>query len=208
MLRSDVLYMLGTIGKDKQTIAQSRSLFTQFRVKPSSVDPNLLRAITEIVAYNGSAKEYAQLKQYWWTAKTPEVEERNLMALGLFQKPELILRSLQLSLSGVLRAQDSPHLLGTLATNEAAKATTWQFIKQNWKKIQARYPLNMVPHLVSTLSSMTLREQETDLQAFFKDHPVAAGQRTVAKMLEKVRINVAFRSRNAQQLQDWLSNFH
>jgi len=205
LLRGRVLQMLGTIGQDQETIKQARRLFSRYLKSADSVDPNLLGPITRIVAYNGDDEDYQKIRQSWLEARVPELEERNLLALGLFQKPALIKKTLAMCLDDEVRSQDAPHLLTTLLANDGARDMTWQFIKARWADILRRYPMNMVAHVVSAASSFNTPKDESDLQTFFKSHPVPAGQFAVARMLERVRINVRFKQHSAGALTDWLN---
>jgi puromycin-sensitive aminopeptidase len=204
ILRGDVIQSLGTIGQDRATIEKARSLFEQYLKNPESVEPNLLDAITSIVAYNGGNEEYEQIKRLWKEAKTPETELRNLMSLSVFRKPELVKQTLSLCLSDEVRTQDAPRLLSHTLAGDFSKEMAWQFIKEHWSEILKRYPLNMVPRVVSAASSLNTPEQEQDLQSFFKTHEVPAGKQTVARLLERVHIYTSFKTRSAPTLAKWL----
>jgi puromycin-sensitive aminopeptidase len=206
MLRSDVLEMLGTTGQDSDTIKEARVEFDKYLKAQDSLDPNLVHAVIKIVAYNGDKKEYDEIKHLWQTAKTPESEHRALMALAAFRKPELIKQTLAMTLTKDVRTQDAPHLVSIELSNDAGKQIAWQFTKDNWDKLKARFPMNALPHMVSAAGSISTAEHEADLRAFFKTHPVPAGKRTVAKLLERVSINVNFRKNSEAALKDWLSS--
>jgi puromycin-sensitive aminopeptidase len=209
ILRGRVIEALGTTGQDEQVIARARGLFARYLKEPDSVDPNLLDAITEIVAYNGDSSDYDIIRQCWLEAETPEVEERNLLALGAFRRPALIRKSLALTLSHELRAQDAPHLLKTILGNRDGRRLAWKFIKDHWGEIVDRFPMNMVPRVVSAAGSLNSPQEEADLRAFFRSHPVTAGQRAVARTIERVSINARFKQRAVQDLSNWLSKeFH
>lgn len=205
MLRGDVLSTLGTSGQDEKTIAEARERFAQYLKSADSIDPNLVHAIIAIVAYNGDKKDYEEIKHLWKTAKTPEAEHRALNALAYFRRPELIKETLAMTLSNAVRTQDAPHLISIELNNDVGKEMAWDFTKTNWEKLKARFPMNMLPHLVGSASSFSTTDKEADLKAFFKTHPVPAGQRTVAKLLERVSINVNFRKNTESALKDWLS---
>lgn len=205
ILRGRVIEALGTTGQDELVIARARTLFARYLKEPNSVDSNLLDALTKIVAYNGDSSDYDIIRQCWLEAGTPEVEERNLLALGVFRKPELVRKSLALTLSHEVRPQDAPHLLGTILANRDGRRLAWQFIKDHWGKIVDRFPMNMVPRVVSAAAWLNASGDEADLRAFFRAHPVTAGQRAVARTLERVSINVRFKQRSRQDLSNWLS---
>ncbi len=206
MLRGAVLGTLGTIGQDGEVIHEARRLFKKYLAKPDAVDPDLLSAVTRIVAYNGDGRDFQQIKQLWKEARTPEVEQRNLMALADFQRPELIGQTLALCLSDEVRTQDAGHLFGAVFGNQSAKSTAWEFMKANWSQIVKRYPLNMVPHVVSAASSLNSAAEESDLRGFFATHPVPAGKHAVARLLERVHISVNFKTRSGQAIEDWLKD--
>jgi puromycin-sensitive aminopeptidase len=205
MLRADVLKSLGTFGQDNDTIKEARERYSVYLKKPDAIDPDLIDPVIDIVAYNGGAAEYEEIKHLWKTAKTPEAEHRALMALALFRKPELIKQTLAMSLSKDVRTQDAPHLLSIELSNDIGKELAWNFTKTNWEKLKARFPMNMLPRIVGAAGSISTPEHEADLRAFFKSHPVPAGKRAVAKLLERVSINVNFRKNSEGALKNWLS---
>lgn len=205
-MRENVLGAIGTIGGDRQTISEAKKLFTQYMDNPTKVDPNLVTPMTRIIAYNGSENDYECIKNLWKTAKTPEIEKRNLMALAQFRDASLIDRTMELSLSEEVRLQDSPNLLGRVLSTESGRSPAWRFIKANWKTISTRYPEGMLPHLVSHTSSLAGEDDESDLRAFFRDHPVKAGSKKIAQATEKVHNNAMFRLRSNAALKKALIN--
>lgn len=207
VLRGNVLETLGTIGQERATIDKARLLFQQYRQNPDSVDPNLLDAITEVVAYNGGDHDYEAIKNLWSQAKTPEQEQRNLYALASFRKPDLVSRTLTFAMSDQVRTQDAPRLLAHLLRAEASKEAAWQFIQSHWNEINEKFPLNMVPRIAGAASSLTTSQQEEEVRNFFAAHPVPAGEHTVARMLERLHIGVAFRRNSQAVLSSWLQHF-
>ncbi len=172
--------------------------------KVEAISPNLLEAITNIVAYNGGESEYKSIKHLWQDAKTPEGEQRNLLALALFRQPEQIKDTLQLSLSDQVRSQDAPHLLSELLMSDASKELTWQFIKAHWSELTVKLPQNMVPRIMRAASSLDTAGDEQDLQSFFACHRLPSGEQTVARLLERVHILVRFRTSRSAAMRNWL----
>ena len=79
-------------------------------------------------------------------------------------------------------------------------AAAWTFIKKNWKEINERYPDNAIPRMLSGIVRLDTAELAADTSEFLGSHPVPQGTKTVAQHLEKQRVNVALRQRDAAQL--------
>lgn len=206
ILRGQVIQFLGTIGQDDDMINRAKDLFRMYQADYTSVDPNLIDAITTIVAYNGDAEDYKAIKQLWQSAKNPQDEQRNLMALGFFRSPELLKQTLDLSISDDVHKQDGPRLLVTIFDQNPERLLAWQFFKDNWQTMLNKWSVFAIPHVVERMSTFCQPQQETDLQSFFAAHPVPAGNSDVSRMLERVRINVRFVQDNGQELQEYLES--
>ena len=110
-LRGDLIGALGTLAEDKDCQQRARELFAQYENAPDSVDRNLIPALVAIVAHTGTAPDYEKFYNKFKTAKTPQDETRYLFALANFRVAELIDRTLQLTISGEVRTQNSPYLM-------------------------------------------------------------------------------------------------
>lgn len=207
LLRSQVVSSLGTIGNDASVIAKSHELFDKHLNSPDTIDGDVLRAVIHVVAYNGNADDYQKLVAAWKSAKSPEIEKRNLFALADFRQLALVRRTLELTLSKEVRLQDAGMLLSSLISNEDGKVIAWNFLKKNWNRILAAFPMNMVPHTVSACSALSTPELAHDVHAFFARHPVPAGKRTVARMLERLDINARMHQTNRTALKDWFASW-
>ncbi len=206
LARVDVLKTLGTVGQDQSVLAKARQLFSQYVINQSVLDPNIADAITTIVAYNGGASEYKQITKLWQTAKTPEIEKRNLACLAMFKQSDLVDQTLAISLTDKVRTQDAPHLLGRLLGQVETSARAWTFIESHWAQINSRFSLNSIPHIVAAAaSSFTTPAEEAKAKAFVASHSIPAGKRTIRKALEWIHGNVIFRRNTASQLNELLA---
>lgn len=206
LLREAVFQALGTIGQDQDVIAKANQMFADYRKDSSSVNPNILNAVTRIVAFNGGPAQYEQMTALWHKAETPETEARNLMALGYFREPQLVSRTLEMCLTDKVRTQDSPSLVGRLLDQTDSKRAAWAFMKDHWEDIIHRYPPKSLPRLFASVASLTTADEESDVAAFTKDHPVPTGKIAIANMLEKLHANVLFLKRSAPELRQALNS--
>lgn len=206
LARVDVLKTLGTVGQDKEVIAKARQLFTQYLKNPSSLDPNIAAVVTTIIAYNGTPSDYNTIVKLWQTAQTPEVEKRNLIALALFKQPELVDRTLAMSVTDKVRTQDAPRLLSRLLAQVETSEKTWNFIEAHWTILNKRIPVHSVPQIVAaSAASFTTADQESKARIFVSKHPMPAGKRTIRKAIEWIHGNVVFRRNADTQLNESLT---
>ena len=88
---------------------------------PDSVERNLIPALVAIVAHTGTAADYEKFYDRFKNAQTPQEETRYLFALANFRVPELIDRTLDLTINGEVRTQNSPYLMRGILLNKHAR---------------------------------------------------------------------------------------
>ena len=127
------------------------------------------------------------------------------MSLGMFREPELIQRTLNMSLTEQVRTQDAPNLVAVIAESVAGRSAGWSFIRKNWKQITERFTKHQMPAVVGALSSQISSEALEQVREFFKENPLPEASQKVAKTIENIEINVAFRERSGAALAEWLA---
>jgi hypothetical protein len=168
------------------------------------VNPDIVPSILQIVAYNGTLKDYEEIENGWKTAKAPEDEKRMLRTLAIFRNPELVAKTLDLIVSGQIRGQDSPGVLSSLLAHYDTQEQSWTFVKQNWDKILKLFPPTSMRHVASACSNFYRHKDEEDLVAFFGSHKVPFGDSAVARALEDVHISVLYHERSDAAIRKWV----
>jgi puromycin-sensitive aminopeptidase len=192
ILRNRILIALGTMGGDKPTIEQARQYFKTYLQTPEQIEGGMHDPMTFIVAFNGDGNDYEKILNLYKTAKSSEVEHRNLDALMCFRQPDLLERTLKMTLTDAIRTQDAPRLLQDGLSYRYSQKATWKFIKENWAEINKRFPENMVRKMVKSTCDFHTEAMQTDLHDFIAKHPVAHAERTLAETYEFVQVNVQF----------------
>lgn len=204
IIRGSIIGMMGTIGEDKEAITRARKMFGEYLKNPDSVPADLIGPVTSIVSYNGSRKEFNEMKALFKKPATPEIEQRNLFALSNFREPALIEELHKMILSKEVRTQDSQHLLGALFANTETKLNTWNFLKSHYGDLKKLYSQQVLGRLAAYPGSFITQGIYNDVQAFFASHPVPEGETDKNRMLEKMRIAVKFNVRSGKALNQWL----
>ena len=203
--RSLVLGRLGHFG-EASVIEEAKKRFAG-HVSGQALDPNLRGAVYVIVAEYGGSQELEQLLELYKKTDLQEEKVRLLRALTRFRGAEEIEKILNFSLSGEVRAQDTYVILAGFGGNLEARAMNWRFVKSEWPKIAALYHSGSVGLLGHILEGSTAGFSEKadleDASHFFKAHPVSGTERTRKQALEIIQSNIAWRQRDAEDIEGW-----
>jgi len=204
-LRGDLLRALGTLGNDEAVQARARTVYARYREDEGSVDANVLPAVIAILAASGGEGEYAEFRDRFKSARTPQEEQRYLYALAGFRQPELLRQTLEMTVNGEVRSQDAPFLIRTLLTSVDGRGLAWDFVKGHWETMARQYPESAYRRMYEGVPALVSAEWERDVRAFFADNKIDLGGRTLQQYLEQLRVAVAFQQREAEPLAAYLS---
>jgi hypothetical protein len=151
--------------------------------------------LVSIVAHTGTGADYDKFYSRFKNAQTPQEETRYLFALGAFRQPDLIDRTLQMTISGEVRTQNAPYRMRGILLNKNAREKAWSFMKQHWNEMLNKYPDNSIPRMCEGIIGLVTPELEADVREFFSRHPVKQGAKQLEQHLERLHIAVACRQR-------------
>jgi aminopeptidase N len=194
-LRGDLIAALGTLGADKTCQQRARELFARYEKAPDAVDRNIIPALVAIVAHTGTISDYENFYRRFKDAATPQEETRFLFALANFRAPELIDRTLDLTINGEVRTQNAPYLLRGILLNRKARAKAWSFMKAHWEEMLRQYPDNSIPRMCEGIVGLVTPELEKDVREFFATHPVKQGSKQLEQHLERLQVAVQCKKR-------------
>ncbi len=198
-LRGALVVALAVLGSDPQVTAGARRLEQAARAG-SHVDAALAAAGVAVVAATGGPEEYERFLARRADAPTPQEQLRYLYALSDFRDPELMERTLAMSLSDEVRSQNAAFLLSRAIANRDLGAMAWSFVKEHWEEANRRLPPNTIIYLAEGVRLLTTPEQEADVRRFFEGHDIPQAKKMLQQALERQRINVAFHRRVEPEL--------
>ena len=101
-----------------------------------------------------------------------------------------------------MRAQDSVHLIGSVARNRAGRDLAWQFFKDNFAMLKSRYESGfLLSHLVKSCSEKFVSvERAAEVESFFSENSLPGSERNVAQAVETIRLNSAWLARDKQEI--------
>ena len=199
-LRSLLVSLLGTFGRDEGVRAEAARRFDAAQAGGEPLDANLEAAVLEVVAEARRPGDYDAFYARYKAAATPQEEMRYLSALGAFPDVELATRTLSLAL-GEVRTQNGPFLVAGLLANRTGGAEVFNRLTERWDEALERFPGNTHARMVSGVRLLCGDRALADrVTAFLADHKLPSGQRTVDQAVERLWINVEFVERERGEL--------
>ena len=196
-LRGLLVGLVGVLGDDAGVQARCREWFDAASNDPTSVDPELIAAATNVVAATGDTDTYELMRQRFLAAATPQEQLRHLYALAEFDDDALILATCEFAMSPEVRTQNAPFLLRSAIANRRQGPAAWTFVRDHWQQALDRFPSNTIVRMVDSVKFLSTPQLVDDAAAFFADHPIEQATKTLEQILERQRVNTDFRIREA-----------
>jgi puromycin-sensitive aminopeptidase len=199
-LRGTLLQAAAVLADDSAAQERCRELLEAFLSDPASVDPSLSSAALAASTALGDVALHARLVERFGAAENPQDRERILRSLARFRDPAALAGTLELSLSGNVRTQDAPYLLGETLANRDNAAAAWAFVSGRWDEVNERFPDNSIPRLIGGIRSVRDRGLAGEIAAFLDEHPVPQGELQVRQHVERMWVTVALAGRESGRL--------
>ena len=158
----------------------------------------------DLTAKYGDTDLYDRYFQQARVSHSPEDFYTWLYGLTSFEKPELVKRTLEYSLSDDIRNQDFEGLIESTADPVANQQEAWNFIKANWNRIApklATYSPGTIIKAASPFCQPALRE---DVQNFFTQHHIEGADRSLRQTLERIDSCLGLKQQQETNLATWL----
>jgi puromycin-sensitive aminopeptidase len=198
-LRGMLIGALGTLGDDREIQKRARDLYARFEDNPDSADRDLMPPLVNILAHSGDAARYEEFRKKFKAPRTPQEEQRFLFALANFRDRDLLKKTMEMTLDGQVRTQNSPYLMHSLLLNPACRYQAWDFARAHWDEMIQKYPDNALPRMCEAV--VALLDREDEVKKFFADHRVRLGGKIIDQHLERLSVAVGFRKREGKNLQ-------
>ena len=206
VLRAGLFSLVGGIGEDPKVIAQSHQIAQQYIAEPDKGDATLAQAALPIAAAHGDAAFFDLLQKTAETSTNPSVATTSLYELGRFRDPALVRRALDYAVSGKVRNQDSIFLIASPLSNVSTQDVAWQYIQQNWPKVQAQFTTTTGGRLVNSTGGFCTTAKREEVKQFFATHKVSASASALTRSQNAISDCVDLRAEQGGNLKQWLSS--
>jgi puromycin-sensitive aminopeptidase len=198
-LRGTLIGALGTLGDDPEVHKRARDLYARFEDNPETADHDLVPALVNILAHCGDAARYEEFKRKFKAPRTPQEEQRFLFSLANFRNRDLLKKTMEMTLDGQVRTQNSPYLMHSLLLNPVCRYQAWDFARAHWDEMIQKYPDNALPRMCEAV--VALLDREDEVKKFFAEHRVRLGGKIIDQHLERLSVAVGFRRREGANLE-------
>jgi puromycin-sensitive aminopeptidase len=199
-LRGLLIGTLANLGADPTARTRVRDLFERYCADADSVEPNVAAAVVRATAAMAGPTEVDMMIERFQHGNTPQEELRFLYALSEVRDPDQMARVLELSMTPAVRTQNAPFLIAACIANRDNGAQAWKLVHDRWGEMNDRFPSNSIVRMLSGMRSVNDPALATDIEAFTAEHPVPQAKQTLQQHLERLRVNVALRAREAARL--------
>ena len=202
-LRALAINLLGTVGADAAVREEAARRFDSSPIGGGSGDPippDIESATLAVVSQLLRPGDYDALLERYRTASTPQEEMRSLGALAGFPDVDLCLRTFDLAMTEV-RTQNGFAVIASLLANSTGNQAVWTRLTENWQAVLDRFPKNAPPRIIESIPALCSDAEFAEgVVAFLDENPLSSGPRRVAQSVERLRVNVAFGSRERDGL--------
>ncbi|MGH9597056.1 MAG: M1 family metallopeptidase, partial [Edaphobacter sp.] len=206
-LRGTLFQILGE-AHDPVVLAQAQALtarvFAAGNKKDKTLDATLSDAAVQVSTNHGDAALYDKILAVNREAIDPGEKADALRNLARFHDPTLVKRTLDYTVSGEVRNQDSWTVFAALLRDRETRSQTWDYIQNNWDKVHAQLTLSSGAGVVAATGSFCTVQQRDEVVNFFATHKVESTERTLAKAVDSINDCIQLRSTQERDLHDWL----
>ena len=198
-LRGALMGALGILGADPQAFGTAMEIERMSR-GDGQVDPSLVAASVGIVAAGGTPEDFERYLEAIRSARTPQEELRYLYALPEFRDAVLLDKTVGMTLTDEIRTQNVPGILARSMANREHGGRAWAFAKDHWDEIVSQVAPTTLIYVADGVRYLTDPEQVKDAAGFFRAHPIPQSALQLEQILERQRVNEAFRKRATPEL--------
>ena len=205
-LRALIYRGLGITCENNEYINIAKNIYNDYLNEEIEVEPNLAASSIAIMANNGDKVLHEEFFNKYTNSQIPQEKIRFLYSLSEFKSSDLAEETLKMALSKKIKNQDAPYLIATTLRNYRHSLIAWNFIEDNWKKINEIFPNNTIPRMFGGIKSISDEGLAKRVSSFFEKNPIPQGQKTIDQNIEKMKINLKFVDNQSKILNNWLNN--
>ncbi|KAF7593156.1 hypothetical protein BBP40_011869 [Aspergillus hancockii] len=207
-LRKLLIGMVGFAG-DEKVIAEAKRRFELWTTgqDKSAIHTNLRSVIFGINVSEGSSNAFDSVREEYLKTDSVDGKEICLAALGRTKDADLVKNYLDFVFSDKVAIQDVHNGAASLAANSKVRHLLWDYMKSNWKTVEACLSANNVVFerfVRMGLSKFADESIGADITSFFQNKDTSAYDRALIIVSDSIRTNAHYKERDEKPVLEWL----
>lgn len=209
LLRPSLEGVLANQAEDPAAIAQATRLAGAWLDDHKAVQPDMVGVVLTSAARHGDRALFDRMRAAAKQEKDENVRGTLLFSLGLFQDPDISKVALPILLSDEFDSRESLNILFGVAQAPKTRDLAYDFVKQNWDAMVARFPTDTGSFLPFIAGGYCDEQHRQDAKAFFdgRSTKYTGGPRNLAQMLEGIDLCVAYKQAQEPSVTEFLQNY-
>ncbi len=206
--RARILSALGDTGGDTDTVAEALRRYETHLARASvahdviladqagaALAPDLIRTAAAIAVANGGERLWDLTLNAYRSAEQAVEQLRYLYALAETPDAALRRRVLDLVLSGEVRSQDGPFLVGAALSHPGAANQVWEWMEEHWAAVSERFPPSLTIRMFESTAAISDADLAGRVHRFFDRVVLAVSPIRLQQILERMDLSVALAER-------------
>ncbi len=193
-------------GDNQTVIKKAQSMFDAAK-KPEDIQPDLRNAVYGVAVRFGDQTTFEKLLSFYLKTESPQEKTTLAGALTGFKQPEIIEQCFDLIKTEV-KLQDAGFWFAYSFSNRYAKRMMWDWIKDNWDWVLSKFDQDLMTlSWIPEYSALVFSDKEflADYKAFWKKNSRKSLEREVAKGIENLTWQIAWRERDFAKIDKYFS---
>ncbi|KAI0483133.1 peptidase family M1-domain-containing protein [Xylariaceae sp. FL0804] len=203
-----MLFGAAGMAGDKEILAAAKEMFNKYAAgDKSAVHANIRASVLSMALKYGGQEEYDAVIKIFRNAKNAEERNTTLRVLGQAKAPELMQRTLDLSLSSEVKSQDIYLPISGLRSHAEGIEALFNYLTENWAEIHKRLGgnANILGSVVTICTSSFVKpEQLARVEKFFEGVDTTMFDQTLAQSKDAIRSKTSWLQRDRSDVANWV----
>ncbi|TRX97828.1 hypothetical protein FHL15_001038 [Xylaria flabelliformis] len=203
-----MLFGAAGMAGDGEIIAAAKAMFAKYKAgDKSSIHPNIRGSVFGMALKHGGKEEYDAILDIFRGSNNTDERNTALRCIGRAKDPELIRRTLELTLSNEVKSQDIYLPTSGLRSHAEGTEALFSWLTEKWPEIYKRLSGN--PPILGSMvtictSSFAKPEQLERVERFFQDIDTKSFDQPLAQSKDAIRSKISWLQRDRDDVATWV----
>ena len=199
--------------KNSSNLGSTNSTFATSKLALNPIPPNVRSTVYCVGVQQGDQSDWEFVWKEYRQADVASERNRLLHSLKCSRVPWLLVRLLHSSFAeeGAIKKQDGISVFRSVASQDHARDIAFNFLRQHWSKILARYGKSFFSfgRLVSSISGVNSQFELEQMLEFHRSlrEQVGSAERAFQQAIESIQANVRWMNQFYPQVQQFLVKY-